>query len=344
MRRLLGLDEFAEEQLAFYGTIAMRMAVLTAVVLTPFSLYHFLYGHLSVAISTAIVVVLKTGVMLYLRSGGSGLIGVHIVALTYSTSVAMTVYVMGSTAYFWLFVALVGSFYSLPSRSALIINALLCLAVLPVMLGDAELGIRLMVTLSMVFLFGHILAQQVRNQSVELHRLARIDPLTGAGNRRFMDEELDRAAAEHERTDQPVSLLVLDLDHFKRVNDQFGHKRGDNVLEAVADTLRARLRRSDWLFRFGGEEFVILAPATGSDGALQLAEELRGAIAALSLPDLPPLTASVGVAQRNKGETASAWLVRADSALYTAKGAGRNAVHEAGPDPLQHLMPKVAGT
>jgi diguanylate cyclase (GGDEF)-like protein len=340
MKRLLGLDEFAEEQLAFYSTIAMRMAVLTVVGLLPFSIYHILYGFMVVGIATAVVILLKTGVMLYLRSGGSGVVGVHVVALTYTATVALAVHVMGSTAYFWLFVAVVGSFYSLPSRSALIVNGLLCLLVLPVPFSDPELGVRLIVTLALVFFFGQILAKQVRDQSMDLHRLARIDPLTGAGNRRFMDEELERAAAEHERGRQPVSLLVVDLDHFKQVNDRFGHKRGDQVLIAVAEVLRERMRRSDRLFRFGGEEFVLVAPVTGRQGALRLAEGLRSAVAELDLGDVSGLTASIGVAERRMGESVSGWLMRADAALYAAKGAGRNQVKEAESSPPLNRQPQ----
>jgi diguanylate cyclase (GGDEF)-like protein len=123
-----------------------------------------------------------------------------------------------------------------------------------------------------------------------------------------------------------VSLLMVDVDHFKRVNDEHGHKAGDGVLRGLVQLLRHRARAVDLLFRMGGEEFVLLLPDTPEDAAAGVAEELRQAIAATALLDGKVVTASLGVAGARPEDTVESWLRAADAAMYAAKEAGRNRV------------------
>jgi diguanylate cyclase (GGDEF)-like protein/PAS domain S-box-containing protein len=164
----------------------------------------------------------------------------------------------------------------------------------------------------------------------ELRRLSQTDPLTGASNRRvFMDqlrEEYDRAR----RYRHPLSVLMLDLDRFKQINDQFGHAAGDEVLRTFVETSRCELRTSDCLARMGGEEFAILLPETGLEAAGQLAERLRVSVAKLQFPSARgefSTTVSVGVTALDEQDTApDEFLTRADKCLYLAKTRGRNRV------------------
>jgi diguanylate cyclase len=131
-----------------------------------------------------------------------------------------------------------------------------------------------------------------------------------------------------------LSVVMVDIDHFKRLNDGWGHPAGDVALVAVANELRRRVRPTDAVARYGGEEFAIVLPRTGAEEAATAADRFREAIAfsGVTLPDgrsLPRLTVSCGVAAVRAGETAAGLLARADEALYTAKGAGRNRVHRA---------------
>jgi len=165
----------------------------------------------------------------------------------------------------------------------------------------------------------------LRNLALAEARAA-TDSLTGLPNRRAVQEALKRMIAQAGRTLAPMSVLVLDLDHFKQINDTYGHDRGDAVLAAVGDVLAGALRTSDFVGRNGGEEFVALLPETGADGALEAAEKLRAAIARVTLPGIDrAITASVGAAVYPHTAADPESLLRlADRALYAAKAAGRN--------------------
>ena len=159
----------------------------------------------------------------------------------------------------------------------------------------------------------------------ELRNLAVTDTLTGVWNRRH-GTELLTADLSARRPGQALSLLMLDIDHFKTINDTFGHQAGDHVLIEIASRLRRSLRGSDMVARWGGEEFVVLLRDCALPDALRLAEEIRAAIAELPFGTMGSLTVSVGVAEAHAGEDLTTWLERADQALYRAKRAGRNEV------------------
>ena len=167
---------------------------------------------------------------------------------------------------------------------------------------------------------------QRANQALEMQ--ARCDPLTGLLNRRGLGGQFDFAIALARRSGRPLSLLTVDVDHFKRVNDTHGHGVGDQVLQGLARTLQQRLRRSDVAARIGGEEFVALLPDTGLEEAQAAADALRLAVAAQEHPQVGHITISLGVSALRAGDedSASALMQRADAALYQAKGEGRNRV------------------
>lgn len=164
-------------------------------------------------------------------------------------------------------------------------------------------------------------------------RSALRDPLTDTGNRIAMDQTLKREIEMARRHLHPLSLLMLDIDHFKRINDSHGHSAGDEVLKAVAAAIKAQLRNVDMVFRFGGEEFLILLSNTGRDAAAMVGERLRQAAQAKDYwadGTLIELTVSLGCSTLLPGESAESLLRRADSALYVAKREGRNRLAMAG--------------
>lgn len=166
----------------------------------------------------------------------------------------------------------------------------------------------------------------LRNLALAESRAA-TDGLTGLPNRRAFDEALRRMAAQAGRTQTPLAALALDLDHFKQINDTYGHEQGDEVLAAMGALLRDVIRASDIAARTGGEEFIVLAPDTGPEGAVALAQTIRSAVHEMALPGLPPLTVSIGVAVLPDDATTPAGLVRAaDRLLYVAKERGRDRV------------------
>lgn len=165
-----------------------------------------------------------------------------------------------------------------------------------------------------------------------LSRASATDPLTGLANRRSFDAGLARELAGIRRHGRPVSLCLLDVDHFKRYNDTHGHLAGDQALVLVASVLRSELRGLDLAARYGGEEFVLLLPDTDLDAAAGVAERIRSAVADLPAPG-SPLTVSIGVAAATEGCFPDALIATADEALYAAKEGGRNRVETADSPP-----------
>ena len=169
--------------------------------------------------------------------------------------------------------------------------------------------------------------ERLRAANEVIERLARTDPLTLLVNRRGLEEAITHERDRAERTGEPLSVVALDLDHFKRVNDTWGHAVGDRLLSAVGEALRAGVRPYDVASRVGGEEFLLVLPATQRERAADVAERLRARVAELVVEGLPErVTSSAGVAEHARGETTEALLVRADAALYEAKRLGRNRV------------------
>lgn len=160
------------------------------------------------------------------------------------------------------------------------------------------------------------------------------DPLTGVHNRKALDHLLTRELASFERGGEPVAVLVLDLDHFKRINDTLGHSVGDRVLKAVSGCLVEATRACDMVFRTGGEEFVILMRVAHQEDGVLAAERIRAAVeGCAAVQDAAPgqqVSASIGVALACRRDTALALFDRADKAMYEAKRAGRNRVAVAG--------------
>jgi diguanylate cyclase len=159
---------------------------------------------------------------------------------------------------------------------------------------------------------------------------ARTDPLTQLPNRRAFDDEIHRRIAEWRRRKAPCGLMMVDVDHFKAINDRHGHPFGDRALKAIADVLVDTVRETDIVTRFGGEEFAVILPATDEKGAMVAAERVRLAVEALAVetPEATVrVTVSLGLAVTREGDDAASLLARADEALYTSKQTGRNRGH-----------------
>jgi diguanylate cyclase (GGDEF)-like protein len=157
-------------------------------------------------------------------------------------------------------------------------------------------------------------------------RLAVTDALTGLANRRGIDQHIRREVARVVRHGYRLTFVMLDIDHFKRVNDRFGHGIGDEVLRRVSDAVANTLRASDMAARWGGEEFLIVLTDTGLEGGRLCAERIRMAVEALNIPRVGEVTISAGTSELLQGEDLSIALLRADELLYKAKAAGRNCV------------------
>lgn len=169
--------------------------------------------------------------------------------------------------------------------------------------------------------------RQLQRNEVKIHELMLTDPLTGLANRRRLDERMATEIARAQRYDKPLCLVMADIDHFKRVNDTYGHGVGDRVIQRLACVLQDNIREVDLAARLGGEEFVLLLPECEMEGAVAYADRIRlQTAAAVVEPVEYAITVSFGIAALLPGETGEALLKRADSALYASKENGRNRI------------------
>ncbi len=170
------------------------------------------------------------------------------------------------------------------------------------------------------------LEAKVKQRTLELERQANTDAVTGVASRFSIMNTLDRCYISYQRYFRPFSILMVDVDHFKHVNDNHGHQAGDEVLARMAKCISGSIRAADTVGRYGGEEFLVILPETPQSPAIELAERIRKSVEALDLPNDILITCSIGVSTITKGISDDDLISQADHALYTAKGAGRNQV------------------
>ena len=168
--------------------------------------------------------------------------------------------------------------------------------------------------------------QLVTDRDRELERIATTDKLTGAYNRIKFDEIMEREIARFKRHNEPLSLIMFDIDNFKAINDTYGHSIGDNVLKKIAGITKETIRKIDYLVRWGGEEFMILSPKTNLEKAHSLAERLRKTIESYRFNKVGKVTGSFGVTEVKNDDTEDTFIKRVDALLYEAKIQGKNRV------------------
>lgn len=252
-----------------------------------------------------------------------------VVCAAYSTAIN------GHAGLYWAYPAASALFFLLPLREAIASNIIFVstMAVVSFMnFPEADFW-RITFSLGITCLFSMIFAWLVEKLQNELTRLATTDPLTGCLNRSQLADILNSQIQMRERYERISSMILLDLDYFKLINDQWGHQTGDKVLKEMTLRLRGRLRENDQLFRIGGEEFMIVLPETSQQEGNLLAHQLLSSISEQPFVGDIKVTASASVAEVSKGGTWSGWLNRADQALYEAKSRGRNQVVSAAGQP-----------
>jgi len=307
-------------------TLTGGMAVF---VLGPFALYRFATGAMvHGALNLLVVLTILVAVIYAWRTGNSRWPGVFlsIIAVASTTATAM---LPGAVGLHWFYAALMASYLLMRASEAsvLILAALVVLALHGGAFNSPMHMVTFIVSALLVSLFAWVFRWRADAQHHQLERLAMLDPLTGCSNRRAMDRELQIAVNTHARTHVSFGLAMLDLDHFKEVNDRHGHEAGDQVLVQLSAIVRAHTRHADRLFRFGGEEFVLLLPGVGDAALFTVCDKLRAVIANSLNYDGNRVCVSIGAAALLPGETWQSWLLRADKAMYAAKQAGRNRVH-----------------
>lgn len=306
--------------------LPLLLCIAGALGVLPFAILRALQQHWGAALLDAVIVASFIGLGVFLmRSRQVRFASICLTVLCLLGYLA-TLYVQGSQQLFWGYPALVVAFYLLRAKEAVIATGATLLLTMPILYAQADPLAAATVTITMVLtaVFAYAFAALTRNQRRQLINLATRDPLTAAGNRRALSNKMSEVIASWERHSLPASLIILDLDNFKSINDEFGHGVGDQILVKLAEIIRLRIRLTDSLYRIGGEEFVVLVENQNIDRAARLAEQLRTLVEAYELAPDRAITISLGVSELQPGESSTEWLRRADDALYDAKRSGRN--------------------
>jgi len=305
--------------------VYLAFGALTVLIVLPVAFVRLAQGQtLLFALDIAIIAFIIGAVAYAWRGGNLDRLGI-VVALG-MTAGGCAVVGLSPGGLYWLYPIVTATAFLVRPR----ISVPLCAVVIAWLLFEAEAlastGQPLAALAAMVVngVFVAIFAQYAGKKRLQLEQLATLDALTGAENRRALEIELEIAIAGFRRDGRPVALALIDLDHFKRVNDRFGHDVGDSVLQDFVRLVQASVRRTDRLYRYGGEEFVLLLPATDELGLTLAMSHLRTQIRHGLAVRGEPITVSIGGAILRMGENRNAWFGRADDALYRAKESGRN--------------------
>lgn len=338
-RRTQDILEFYRERIMFL------LAIAVAIFITPFAVVNFISGHVLLGIAAVGVVVsfCVDGFAIQLKRRPP--IPFPFLLLPTVIAIGLALKTQGINGALWCYPGVLLFYFVLSRRLAIASSLVLLAGAAPMVLISAgqEAAERFTVSLALTVVVIYIITDVIRDLQRELLDQAVTDPLTGAYNRRQMEFTLDEAIERHQRTGAPVSVLVIDIDHFKRVNDEFGHDAGDRVLRGMVLLIKNRTRKLDRLFRMGGEEFLLYLPDTPLAAALKQAETIRGRIADAALLKQRPVTVSIGVAEYRRDMKQDDWLKVADNALYKAKHSGRNRVisgHDLGDE---SVAPEVGG-
>ncbi|MCK6407068.1 MAG: GGDEF domain-containing protein [Rhodocyclaceae bacterium] len=308
--------------------IMMSMGAVTFVVLVPFALNNLVQGRYGV-FSILVFVLVATAIDTHaLWRGRQAPIPYALLLIPFVLGVTVAVIVQGVPGVLWVYPIVVYCYFVLRRRTAVAwsLAILLYTTGLTLFFVDGALAIRIFATVLVTIVMINIVLNVISDLHRTLANQALTDPLTGVFNRRFMEEILERLVARAERQPLMATILMIDIDYFKQVNDCYGHERGDAVLKRVVDVVAARLRRGDRLFRWGGEEFLVLLEGTGLESALAVAESVRESVAAAAIMPERQVTVSIGVSQYVAGQDIDGWTRAADVALYQAKAEGRNRV------------------
>ena len=323
----------------FQLAIVSMMGAIVLLGISPFMVLRALNGQwLGFAVDLSILLGIF-GIILYAWIKGRTRLPSLLLAYFIGLMGVVAIHVLGTPGRYWFFPVILACFFLVDRRHALIITFLSLLAIL--FMSDqpiaemASFSVTVIVCASLSYTF----AYRTEVQHRQLEMLATKDALTGAANRHLLLDELERAHRQYGREQAGVGILILDLDYFKSVNDEYGHLAGDRVLVQLAKLLEGQIRRNDRLFRYGGEEFVILVQGASEDSLDVMARKLRGNVEdRLRGPNGMPVTVSIGGALLRDDESIETWFARADAALYACKNAGRNQVL-IDPEPLAAPAP-----
>lgn len=309
------------------------LSILAIAFLVPFAIHDFLRGRGALGVSIVCVVVTFAVDGYAVRKRRKPPIPYALLLVPITAAITISLATQGVIGSFWCFPVVLFFFFVLPQRLAIVCSGAL------LVFGTAmvhhyltmRITVRFAVSLLLTIVMVNIIQNIIRGLQRRLLEQAITDPLTGAFNRRHMTARLKEALESGRPRAAPSALLLIDVDHFKQINDEHGHDAGDAVLKGLVSVVRSRARKTDLLFRMGGEEFVLLLPDTTETEAMTLADDIREAIAASPLLEGHKVTVSIGVGPADARDSVESWIKGTDAAMYEAKESGRNRVARRAP-------------
>ncbi|MFK7861744.1 MAG: GGDEF domain-containing protein [Granulosicoccus sp.] len=313
-----------------YRAKATKGVALAAVMLMlPFTIYALIGESYIVAFGgTYITAVLVINAQLVTRGRNHEPMTFYALVPGGIVCMALAFQIDGYMASIWCYPSILACYCMLSRCKAMVANAMILAVAVPMMWSTLELVVSARFTASLVAvsLFASILVREIDAQQQRLKYQIDHDPLTGLLNRTSLKRRLQKAISTFKDGVKPSTLLAMDLDHFKLVNDRFGHDAGDLVLCEVSRLLKQQVSGNGSVFRLGGEEFLILLTNSDALAAHQFAESLRVTIAEAVILQGHPITVSIGVASLRATDNRESWARRSDDRLYSAKRSGRNRV------------------
>jgi len=320
--------------------------LLLAVILIPINAHNLYVGEMVPAIGGMLLLGILMANILLLSMNRDAFLSPPLVLLLSISLLLLSIYYGQSYGLYLLYPLLVALPILLKTRWAVLLGVLSGLLAAPLVLTqyDATTAIVIGLSMGLTWLVSAWLVYAMTEQSRRLKDMAITDPLTGVYNRRYLELQATKALDFWRRYRRPASLLLIDIDYFKRVNDKYGHAVGDAAIKALVDVISRRIRSVDTLCRFGGEEFVLLLSETGVGAAELVANKLRNAVENEYILPEGSMTISVGISGVAAANGLDHWLNMADAAMYIAKKKGRNRVEVAEPvrlplDPLAKTVP-----
>lgn len=243
-----------------------------------------------------------------------------------SISACYALYSLGTVGAFWAYPTLFVLYFALPISYARLTNIAFLIVMLPIAYTSLppDVFTRFYLVLSGTSIFIFFCVREIQVQHKMLTDMSITDTLTGLNNRALLDHSLNQAMELNTRNNAPMTLLMIDIDHFKSINDSFGHGEGDRILKEISNIMRSNFRKTDTLFRVGGEEFLVLLNGSNAKNSLMVAERLRQAIADAELLVDSQVTVSIGVRELESHTKWKDWMAECDRLLYRAKELGRN--------------------
>ncbi|MBD1390792.1 GGDEF domain-containing protein [Neiella sp. HB171785] len=309
--------------------VSMLMHLVALVTVVAFAILHMFWGHSLIATALSLMAIMLAGTVIMGRVAPDMQIHLVLDALFILSALPISLWALTQPdmyAAHLIPALLFAAFFVLPIKVSSVLLAIYTCAAIYLcwqQYGPAQ-GFRIAFGLSCCYGFTFGLALMMLRQQQQLTRLAFIDPLTGAYNRNALFDELERAVDTAKRHQTAASLVMLDVDHFKPINDEHGHAVGDEVLVWLAEQLITHSRKNDRLFRLGGDEFLLLLPDLNDEEANQVIELIKSRFDLGTIPHQVSVTMSAGLAQYVAGDSVDDWLEHADQALYQAKSAGRD--------------------